>query len=191
MKREIDLEKGIQKCNKCNEWKPLDDFTNHKRMKYGKDTTCLSCSLEKSKKYKNPEKKSKYDKLYYEENKKEKIKYAEEYRKKNRGKINEWQNHYSKTPVRKQKKAIYNSKRRAIIMSQETYTDITTEYLLELKKETIFCEECGCLLNDIAIHPQQYNLDHIIPLSKGGTHTKNNVRYICRICNIKKGNKIT
>jgi len=32
--------------------------------------------------------------------------------------------------------------------------------------------------------------DHIIPISKGGDNTKENVIPACRICNAKKGNKI-
>jgi 5-methylcytosine-specific restriction endonuclease McrA len=30
-------------------------------------------------------------------------------------------------------------------------------------------------------------LEHVIPLSKGGTHTKDNVRCSCRACNLNKG----
>lgn len=33
-------------------------------------------------------------------------------------------------------------------------------------------------------------LDHIVPLSKGGSHTYENVTLSCRLCNLKKGNKI-
>lgn len=33
-------------------------------------------------------------------------------------------------------------------------------------------------------------VDHIIPLSKGGTHSWDNVRLLCNACNSKKGNKM-
>lgn len=33
-------------------------------------------------------------------------------------------------------------------------------------------------------------LDHVVPLSKGGTHTKDNVRCACRKCNANKSNKV-
>jgi 5-methylcytosine-specific restriction endonuclease McrA len=34
------------------------------------------------------------------------------------------------------------------------------------------------------------SIDHIIPLSKGGRHSWDNVQLACRICNAKKSNKI-
>jgi hypothetical protein len=38
--------------------------------------------------------------------------------------------------------------------------------------------------------PSAPELDHIIPVSKGGMHTYLNTQCACRRCNIKKGNKI-
>lgn len=43
--------------------------------------------------------------------------------------------------------------------------------------------ECGKLSND---YP---SMDHIIPLSKGGHHTWDNIQLLCRGCNFKKGAK--
>lgn len=42
---------------------------------------------------------------------------------------------------------------------------------------------CRCGSNDLTI-------DHIIPVSKGGTNEDKNLRTMCRICNSKKGTKI-
>ena len=36
----------------------------------------------------------------------------------------------------------------------------------------------------------EITLDHVIPLSKGGKHTPENVRVCCLLCNIRKGDKI-
>lgn len=35
-----------------------------------------------------------------------------------------------------------------------------------------------------------FHIDHIVPFSKGGKNKKENLRVICRHCNLKKGNKI-
>jgi len=35
-----------------------------------------------------------------------------------------------------------------------------------------------------------YEVDHIIPLAKGGTNTVDNYQLLCRACNIRKGVKI-
>jgi 5-methylcytosine-specific restriction endonuclease McrA len=36
---------------------------------------------------------------------------------------------------------------------------------------------------------QRATIDHIIPLSKGGAHTFDNVRIACWRCNLVKGNR--
>ncbi len=41
------------------------------------------------------------------------------------------------------------------------------------------CRQCGA--------QQYFEFDHIIPFSKGGASTVNNVQLLCRICNAKKG----
>jgi 5-methylcytosine-specific restriction endonuclease McrA len=38
-------------------------------------------------------------------------------------------------------------------------------------------------------HPRAPELDHVVPISKGGTHTWENLQCSCRDCNGRKGNK--
>lgn len=57
------------------------------------------------------------------------------------------------------------------------------------KRDKGFCKMCGKKLNfrvgkNSNNHP---SIDHIKPISKGGTHTWDNVQLLCRGCNIKKG----
>ncbi len=53
------------------------------------------------------------------------------------------------------------------------------------------CQDCG-----IRVQKNNYlkdnaaELDHIIPMSKGGGHLYSNVQTLCRKCNIDKGNNI-
>jgi hypothetical protein len=51
---------------------------------------------------------------------------------------------------------------------------------------------CEKYNNKCAICHQELPLtmDHIIPLSKGGTHTINNIQPLCKSCNSRKSNKI-
>lgn len=45
---------------------------------------------------------------------------------------------------------------------------------------------------DIDSTPRQATVDHIVPISKGGTHTQENTQLLCRDCNCKrKGDKAT
>lgn len=62
-------------------------------------------------------------------------------------------------------------------------TDITTNWLVELKKRTSSCQICNEEMNEIRYHPKSKSLDHIIPINMGGKHKKYNVRFICFSCN--------
>ncbi len=54
------------------------------------------------------------------------------------------------------------------------------------------CYGCGrkCIKGAPNNHPLQPTIDHVIPLSKGGTHEYANVRTMCRQCNVGKGAKL-
>lgn len=53
------------------------------------------------------------------------------------------------------------------------------------------CQCCGKLLSfDVGVTENDYpSIDHIIPISKNGAHTWDNVQLLCRLCNCKKSNK--
>lgn len=46
------------------------------------------------------------------------------------------------------------------------------------------CEYCG---KEYIAADNYPHIDHIIPLARGGTDTRNNVRVLCRRCNMLKG----
>lgn len=54
------------------------------------------------------------------------------------------------------------------------------------------CQCCGKLLSfDVGVTENNYpSIDHVIPLSRGGSHQWENVQLLCRKCNILKSNKI-
>jgi len=55
------------------------------------------------------------------------------------------------------------------------------------------CRCCGVSTPREAMGKQQPNspeMDHIIPLSKGGAHAQSNVQLLCRACNSAKGAKV-
>jgi hypothetical protein len=74
-----------------------------------------------------------------------------------------------------------NHRRRA----QRRQTDVTPEYERTLRAKAKRCPMPGCSvgLTDRPGQPNSKELDHIVPLNVGGTHTVGNVRIICRACN--------
>lgn len=53
------------------------------------------------------------------------------------------------------------------------------------------CKICGCELSMDTKwpHPRTPTRDHVVPLSKGGTHERSNLQLACAECNIRKGAK--
>lgn len=52
------------------------------------------------------------------------------------------------------------------------------------------CQQCGARTTGTlrgTNHKRAPELDHIVPLSRGGTHTWSNVQCLCRACNLAKG----
>jgi len=60
-----------------------------------------------------------------------------------------------------------------------------------LMRDGPLCQICGELMDwKTGRHCQRVSLDHIIPISKGGAHTMDNVRLVHLSCNSRKGNKV-
>lgn len=61
------------------------------------------------------------------------------------------------------------------------------------ERDGYICQSCGKKTRPDfknQFHSLYPNLDHIIPLSKGGAHTKLNTQCLCRLCNLEKGASI-
>lgn len=65
-------------------------------------------------------------------------------------------------------------------------TDITPEYERAMRNKAKNCPLCDVKLIRQPYLPASKELDHIIPLNVGGTHTIGNVRIICRKCNLAR-----
>lgn len=60
-----------------------------------------------------------------------------------------------------------------------------------LKRDKYICQACGVKTrpDKKPNHPLYPNVDHIVPLSVGGEHSKKNCRCVCTSCNSKKCNR--
>ena len=102
------------------------------------------------------------------------------YREKNRTKINAYQKEYSQT-LGKVKKNIGEAKRRA------SHKDATT-FMTEDDQQRL--DYLYWLARDLGITSGlKYHVDHVKPLSKGGSHHPDNLQILPAHINIFKGNR--
>jgi hypothetical protein len=66
------------------------------------------------------------------------------------------------------------------------YADFTPIQERAMRAKAKRCPLCRVRLIDMPYLPDSKELDHIVPLGVGGTHTLGNVRIICRACNIRR-----
>lgn len=181
-------------CSKCGKSFPAttEHFHKKKTGKYGLRADCKECCSKRHKIYRENHKKelSEYQKQYRSMHADEKKEYMREYYSKyyeeNRDIINkkhiEYNREYIKTPYGKALDGAKRHKKRALRFSSEgTYTPKQWQECLEFFGNK--CAYTGEILNS-----ENINIEHIKPLSKGGTN------YIWNICpsiyyaNLSKGN---
>jgi hypothetical protein len=203
-------------CSTCKQEKEVSEFTKNKSSKDGYHNQCKVCRKEEYQR--NKEHKLEYIKEYYKENKKEINEKHKEYYDKNREKVSDRGKIYrenNKEIISQKKKEYYDNGYKEVMKERAKQrrangeffeidrnhrhkrraackeTDVTNEFLKELKESTKgICPICGVIMTEENGEPNQYNLDHVFPLSKGGKHICENVRYICRTCNLKKRDKL-
>lgn len=83
------------------------------------------------------------------------------------------------------------NKRNSHMNIQRSYKKRGIFGLVEYSEWIEICEEFGdmCLCCGKSKEEAKITMDHIIPLSKGGANTANNLQPLCLSCNAKKGNK--
>ncbi len=172
-----ECEKTVLRCAKCNEVKPHDDFPPCKKTSTGRHGWCLECHRKKQLAYWDSpefrERRAEYDR------REEVVKNRRVYQK--GGKFKAIQQRFRATAKGKFLLNKHNIKRQQLLKSVEctlTYAE-WVGILAGQQNKCIYCEREF----DLFLKPER---DHRIPLSKGGTHTKDNVVAACRHCNSSK-----
>lgn len=133
---------------------------------------------------KNREELLKKKRIHYQENKE----YYRKYRIENR----EHRSSYMKK-YRAENRILFQEKeaRRVARKRNAFVEDVCRETIL--KKQENKCNLCGIEfdINKPKSHEHYPNLDHIVPLSKGGFHGMENAQYLCRGCNLSKSDSIS
>jgi 5-methylcytosine-specific restriction endonuclease McrA len=200
-------------CFRCKQTKPLNEFTKNKGKPSGYDNCCKRCNNERVKAWveANPEKRKQYRQEYYEKNKESLIEKSKKYLQENFEKMKEAKRQYQlshrsvgqnslrlwrskpenkiKESERRKKWAqehpeeirVKNHNRRVRMRSQgERVTAAEWKALKE--KYGNKCIVPGCDRTDVT-------MDHVIPISKGGRNTIDNIQPLCGHHNFTKHTK--
>ncbi len=174
---------GMKKCPKCDLIKPVSDFNRNRATTDGLAWQCRQCDKEyrqahyaknrekilaanRQWRIENPEKYEECSRAYYEANRDKKIENAKRWATDN--------------PERTRARARKGARvRRAKLRGVES-DNWTREGILE--RDGLLCSYCGYHSDD----PTDFEIDHIYPLSRGGSDTEDNLTVACRPCNRSK-----
>lgn len=166
-------------CKKCREDLPISMFYKDKSKPSGFKPRCKSCD----KLSVNIERRRKYEAEYWSDpGRKEKKR--EQVRKsmlKNKDHNKEVRSKYLKTD------AGLNTQRKS---DQVVRCKKAGVYIEHVDPLTIYKDQDGvCYICNGKFTFKNMEMDHVIPISKGGKHEKSNIKLCCGTCNRKKGSK--
>lgn len=196
-------------CAKCGQTKALDEFYSDPNGKGGRRSVCKVCwrALSKARKQANPEKvKEQYRRYYevnaerikakdrayraankevwrrfYEKNAEKRKAYTRQYRLSNLDKVNDSRRDWRKNNIEhvRMKARDYAHRRRLLKSSGQFSPAEWREIKQRQGGRCFYCEKKTKMLE----------IEHVIPLSRGGAHAASNIVAACRPCNAKKGVK--
>lgn len=183
----------MKTCRKCGIEKPLDGFHKNKGMADGHLSKCKVCACADRSEWRrnNPEKVKQEAEIYYARHREKILEYRKGWARANPDKRAAILKRYRDTHQEQQReygrlwrernpdkaaarKARYRSK-------LGIYAEpVARDYIIE--RDGGVCHICGK-------KPPRHliDLDHLIPVSKGGPHTADNLRVACRSCNRSRG----
>lgn len=167
------LEAAEKCCTGCQQVKPLTCFDKGGNSNDGRMPRCKGCR--KAERVPNKAKRAAYNAAHREVHSAK----QRERRARNPEHHNVWYRAWYAGKGRPIMRA-NNSKRRALKKgSQGSYTAHEWKQLCEQHGNT--CARCGC--------SGPLTVDHIVPLTKGGSNFLSNLQPLCRPCNSSKGNR--
>lgn len=181
-------------CKQCNEEKTYEDFYPKVGCKDNISTICKECHKMNMAEYRlnhpevmleyrknNKESLSRKSNEYNKANREHVTKVYREYRRRNKEYFREYdKRRYHNNPEPRKALSAVGRSRRKNAEGIFTYTDIAKLFFKQQGK----CVYCGEEL------VKGQHIDHIMPLSKGGTNWPDNLQLLCPTCNLRKNAKL-
>jgi len=187
-------------CPKCKVEKSVGGFYENHRNPDGYSYQCKTCVITRQKKYNLDHKKSvnAYNKQYHADNRERLLVCQREYyrdhvdesrlyRQLNKEKIAARDKAYRKTESGRNAHNKKSHNRRARLAGAKMGRVDPIEIF---ERDAYICQLCGVKTRFYKdrFHSKRSELDHIIPISKGGEHSRLNTQCLCRHCNATKRN---
>ena len=183
----------VRRCPRCNEPKATTEFHKRARAKDGLALWCKTCVADYGRaRYRaNPDAAADRARLWQEANRESKAAISRRWAARNRGKASEavrrW-NAANPDRVRKIKRDA--QQRRRALQEGAKRVEWTTAGILERDGWECQIPECRCpkgrAIDPNAEHRWRATVDHIVPLSRGGDDTPDNLRAAHQTCNSAK-----
>ena len=193
---------AMKHCSKCFEVLPMNDKNFYKRRtsKDGFRNDCIKCSKDQRKQY-------------YDANKKELIKKQKEYYQKNKNEIDKWRKCWrtrNKAHLQSAKRLWHEENKNIVNLRTKKWKALNPERKSALDRKATHKRRSmirGLVYTFTPNHWQQclthfnhqcaycgstesLEQEHVIPVSRGGQYTPDNIIPACRSCNASKNNKI-
>lgn len=178
---------GRKQCSRCGSVKPFDaeHFVTQPDKKLGRRILahCRECSRQKRREYLATEHgrqvSTAYQRKWCAANREKQYasnrRCAKAHPEKRRQYVKDF---YARNPDKLRVWAAQWGRRRRAVEGRFTVDDIAA---IRCEQDGC-CYYCGCAL-------REYHIDHMIPISRGGTHWPDNLALTCPTCNLKKGAK--
>lgn len=167
---------GQKRCKKCQEIKKVAEFHKHRIMKDGLRLECKECHNKELKQWriKNPEKYKALIDKWRRQNPEKRKQMWDKWKEKNRERVKQAATKFKEAhPGRfRAMKRASDAKRRALMA--KTYVGGNQKLMAEIYNRC----------------PKGYHVDHIVPISKGGVHSPENLQYLPALINVKKNAKL-
>lgn len=187
---------GQKWCGKCGQYKPLDDFAKSAKRIDGRQGQCRACQSDHhARRMASPEAKAHKKELMARVRSERREYYREQgraYAAARRAEEPDRQREASKRWYERKGRAYAQQWKK---LHREQCTEAANRYRARLlgayrepiDRTAIFDRDNGtCYLCGKQPKGWHRTLDHVIPLSRGGSHTPGNLRVACRSCNASK-----
>lgn len=172
----------MKECSRCKETKPLEDFNRQAERKDGRRSRCRDCEKElDALRRDTPEYKSAL-RRYWDTDEYKALR-ASEYQR-NREKIRKAQKEYRKKYRRRPE--VIEARR---VENHNRRNSLSGTLPVDCMEQLIAKYGARCMNPECQTPEAKLTIDHVRPVSMGGTNTMDNVQILCARCNESKGNR--